>query len=367
MPGRDYMGIDNRADHSLRNPSPALSEKLKIPNACNMAGCHPEKPVSWSVQSMAKWYGLTKKPHYGTVLAAGREARPEARPGLIAMAEDLLLPAMIRASALSLLASYPDRPTVEFMKKMLEDDESLMRHTALAVLNRFEFAERPSVFAPLLYDTVRAVRMQAAINLTEHQESLEGEQKEACESALQEYRKSMEYAADMPAGRYSLGFMYDNLGQDDLAEFHYRKAIELDGQFFPAKNNLALFYNRTGRNAEAAELYRDILKQYSDNYEVAYSLGLLMVEMGQPEEAAELLIRAARGLPTRARIHYNLGLLLQQMQRITESEAALRRAVELEPGNDDFLFALADHYFRLGRFLDAKRIAKGTYILDTTK
>ena len=36
------------------------------------------------------WYGRARKPHYGTVFAAGREGRPEARDELIRLAGDAL-------------------------------------------------------------------------------------------------------------------------------------------------------------------------------------------------------------------------------------------------------------------------------------
>jgi tetratricopeptide (TPR) repeat protein len=47
-------------------------------------------------------------------------------------------------------------------------------------------------------------------------------------------------------------------------------------------------------------------------------------------------------------VHYNLGLLLQSLERPPEAEAALMRALELEPENLDYLYALADHYLKRG-------------------
>ena len=76
MPGRNYMGVDYRPDHSFRIPRPDLSLALDTPNACNR--CHVDKTVQWSVDAMAKWYGKKKRPHYGTILAAGRQQDPNA-------------------------------------------------------------------------------------------------------------------------------------------------------------------------------------------------------------------------------------------------------------------------------------------------
>jgi hypothetical protein len=54
MPGRTYMGIHYRLDHSLRIPRPDLSIRIGTPNACNR--CHADKDNQWSVDAVTKWY-----------------------------------------------------------------------------------------------------------------------------------------------------------------------------------------------------------------------------------------------------------------------------------------------------------------------
>ena len=73
-----FMVIDQRADHSMRIPRPDLTLEIGVPNACSQAGCHADKPVEWSNDAYLKWYGLARKPHYGTILAAGRSGDPQA-------------------------------------------------------------------------------------------------------------------------------------------------------------------------------------------------------------------------------------------------------------------------------------------------
>jgi pentatricopeptide repeat protein len=70
------------------------------------------------------------------------------------------------------------------------------------------------------------------------------------------------------------------------------------------------------------------------------------------------LDRAAKGLPDRSRIHYNRGLLLAQMGRDEEAEAALRTAVQLEPGSVDYLYALIDFYARRNRLEEALELSR---------
>lgn len=55
MPGRIYMGVDYRPDHSFRIPRPDLSVQLGLPNACNR--CHRDKTNQWADKTMTQWYG----------------------------------------------------------------------------------------------------------------------------------------------------------------------------------------------------------------------------------------------------------------------------------------------------------------------
>ncbi len=78
MPGRTYMGIDYRPDHSLRVPRPDLSLSIGTPNSCSTADCHADKPLSWVNDHYQSWYGKTRKPHYGEIFAAARSGDPAA-------------------------------------------------------------------------------------------------------------------------------------------------------------------------------------------------------------------------------------------------------------------------------------------------
>jgi Tfp pilus assembly protein PilF len=121
--------------------------------------------------------------------------------------------------------------------------------------------------------------------------------------------------------------------------------------------NLAMLYTQLGRNAEAETLLTEVVKDYPDLYDVQYSLGLLLAEEKKYTEAEVHLELAARGLPNGSRVHYNLGLLRVYLGKDRQAETALRRAVELEPENMDYLLALAQQYLKRGNFADAGKIA----------
>jgi tetratricopeptide (TPR) repeat protein len=311
------------------------------------------------VDYFEKWYGQAKKPHYGTTIAAGRAGNPEAQAELVRLAGETLYPAIVRATALSLLGSYPGDESTAAFQRALADEEALVRHTAVSHADALGLTpERlTDLLTPLLFDPVRAVRMLAVSKLVGiSEEFLKPYQKEALQETLLEYEKAMEYSLDFSFAGHNLGNLYARLGESEKAETYYRSAIEIDGLFYPAKANLAMLYNSMGRNEDAEVLLREILEDYPDMYEAAYSLGLLMGEMNRYPDAADYLTRASEGMPTRSRVHFNLGLVLQYLARTAEAEAALTKALDLEPDNLDYLYGLADHYLKRGELSKALAI-----------
>ena len=359
MVEQPYMVIDWRADHSLRLPRPDLTAEIGVPNACTQSGCHADKPLSWSLRSYREWYGTARRPHYGQVFAAARAGRPAARDGLIPIAGDPLYPAIVRATALSLLAGYPSDSTTEAFNTALSDPDPLIRYTALSNVSAPSGARYVELIVPLLFDPVKAVWIEAAVRLAGASDAmLQPYQREALAAGLAEYERTMRYSLDFAYAGHNLGNLYSQLGDAARAEQYYREALAVDDLFYPAKANLAVLLNASGRNDEAERLLREILAAYPEQYDAAYSLGLLLAEMSRTEEAVEFLGRASAGMPERARAHYNYGLALQSVGRADAAEPALRRALDLEPANPDYLLALGDHYLRRNRPRQALEMAE---------
>jgi tetratricopeptide (TPR) repeat protein len=299
--------IDWRADHSLRVPRPDLSLELGTPNACWQEGCHDDKPLTWSVDAFKKWYGQARKPHYGPTVSAGREGRPEAREDLIRLAGDSLYPAIVRATALSLLGRYQGDENTRAYAVALADPEPLLRHTAVNNVVASSAEDLVELVAPLLFDPMGAVRMQAAVQLADAPDVLlEPYQREALAETLAEYRRAMEYSLDFAFAGHNLGNLAARLGDVLEAERYYRTAVSIDDLFYPAKANLAVLLNARGENEEAEALLRSILDAYPEQFEVAYSLGLLLAEMDRYVEAESYLAQAAAGMPEHTGARRNL-------------------------------------------------------------
>ena len=357
MPGRTYMGIDYRPDHSFRVPRPDLSIKIGTPNAC--IRCHVDRTSQWAEETITKWYGPGRRSHYGIVIDAARKRRPDVRKDLIRLAGDPLYPVIVRATALSLLSDYPGEDTARVMKPALMDDEAMIRRTAVESIAPTNQKETTELISPFLYDSVKAVRIEAARRLAEDPaKHLDPDQEKVFKDGLEEFVASMEYSADFSFGRYNLGNLYVAMNQPEEAIRNYIAAIKIDNLFYPAKVNLAMFYNQKGENGKAEVLLREVIQEYPEMYEIAYSLGLLLAEMKKYDQAAIYLEKAAKGMPEHARVHYNLGLLFQYLQRDEKAERALLKALEIDPNSMENLYALADFYLKREQFQKAKDMAQ---------
>jgi len=354
MPEQVFMGVDYRADHSIRVPRPDLSLEIGVPNACSQSGCHNDQTIEWAVEANTNWYGAVRKPHFGEALAAAQSGDPAAEDGLHALLASSLYPVIVRATALNALQAYPGERSDEAMRRALSDEEALLRLTAVDAISQRtpeDFVER---LGPMLFDSVRSVRIRAAARLAGvGREYLKPHQRTALNDELAEYIRATERSLDFAASGLNLANLYASEGDTEKAEHYYRMALEVDDLFFPAKLNLAVLVSQQGDLDEAEQLLREILEAYPDQYDAAYSLALLLVGRNQVDEGVDYLAQAAKGMPRRARVQYNLGLLLAQVLRDNEAEVALRAALNLEPQNFDYLYALIDFHFKRDQFDEA--------------
>ena len=357
MPGRLYMVNDYRPDHSIRIPRPDLSIELGTPNGCNR--CHIDKTNQWSADFTRKWYGEKQKFHYGTTFSAARKGDPQAKPILIKIIGDNLAPTLVRATALSLLGGYQGDDVIAVFRQGLASDEALIRRTALLYLPHASAVQLMKMAGPLLDDPVKGVRIEAARVFTRipPDQLIERWQK-PFKQALEEFRETALYSADFAESRLNLGAIASYLGQPDQAEEQFKKAIALNRDFYAARTNLAVLYSRQGKNDLAEEQLRQVLVLAPERADVHYSLGLLLSEQKQYEEAVEHLQQAAAAMPDSARVHYNLGQLLLFLRRDKEAEIALQQTIIAEPGNIDYLQAIAEFYLARGNFIKARKVGK---------
>jgi predicted CXXCH cytochrome family protein len=348
MPGRSFMVVHFRRDHSLRVPRPDLTATLGVPNACSAAGCHADRPLAWVQSRYDDWYGKKRKPHFGTALAAGRRRDPGAEGELVRLSQDLQQPLAARATAVDLLAAYPGPAARAAIEKALSDPEPLVRATAVERLQAPDPAALARALGPLLRDQVRVVRAQAAGRLAGPPAARLAEaERKAYEAALQEYEQAQRYMSDLPSGPFNLGNLYAALGRSADAERQYRRALALDGELYMSRVNLALLLATSGRSDEAERLLREAHAQRPGDAGISFDLGLLLAERGDGRGAEELLRAALRADPRLAPAAFNLAVLVGERD-VAQAVALARTAVALAPGEPRYAWTLAIYQARAG-------------------
>ena len=161
MPVKNFMVVDARRDHSFRIPRPDLSESLGVPNTCNY--CHSKETEQWAADQLNRWFPEPYLGHqnFADIIAAGRDTKPSAKVPLQGLVTDHTQPAIVRATAASLLASYLDESTLQTLSRAVKDPDPMVRIAASQSLQSWPPAIRWPLLKPLLMDSVRLVRVIA--------------------------------------------------------------------------------------------------------------------------------------------------------------------------------------------------------------
>ncbi len=302
MPARTYMQIDKRRDHSFRTPRPDLTKKIGTPNACNQ--CHEDKSISGAVDNYENWYGKNEETHFSEIFQSARKGNPDAFNQLIGLLENQDLPAIVRATAISLLANYPNQNSMGILKKFSQHPEVLVRLSAIATSQILRPGQK-SFLVTNLSDSVKSVVTNAAHNLANISiQNLSKEQKEILAKSLQEYIHSQEINSDYPSSRINLGYFYFVSGNFIEAEQQYSKAIEIEPLFSPAYVNLADLYRVTGKDSIGKNILLKGLNLIPDDASLYFSLALLEIRNGNKTEALKLLNKAVINDPDNSYYQY---------------------------------------------------------------
>lgn len=349
MPVRTYMVVDDRRDHSFRIPRPDLSEKLQTPNACNQ--CHTNKPTKWASDNFKKWYPQrTGTKHYGEIFEAARKSDPRA-PGEL---QDLITnrnnPAIVRATAISLLNRYPIQKSLPVITDALADYNPMVRSAAAEALRFIPPKDRIPLLKPLLNDPVRAVRISAAGLIAESlAKELSSHEATLFEQALNEYWEAQNYNTDFPSTHLNNANFYMERGEYTEAELELMKAIEIEPLFIPSYINLADLYRMQNQDNKCELILLKALKLAPEDASLSHSLGLLYVRLGETDKALSHLAVAAANEPAAARYSYVYGVALNSAGKTDRAIKVLEKALTENPHDRDLLQALVSIYRSAGQ------------------
>ncbi len=342
MPASTYMIVDPRRDHSFRVPRPDQSVALGVPNAC--ASCHAAESDEWAAAAIRQRYGdeRTRGPAWAAAIFGARDGHRESEPRLLAVADDPENPAIVRATALELLAPYLTQASFGSVQAALGDPEPLVRRAAVAALGSIDPRAAAGALAPMLHDPNLSTRLAAAHALAPlPSDAIPARYRSALLQALAEYERTQSFHADSPEGQTNLGWLALVRGDASGSEGHYRQALELDPTFVPAYLNLADSYRAQGRDSEGERILREAIELLPDEATLHHSLGLTLVRQQRLEEALAPLRRAAELAPSVARYAYVLGVGVHSAGDAQGALEVLEAAHERFPADRDILVALA--------------------------
>ena len=319
MPGKMYMGIDFRRDHSLRVPRPDQSVAFGTPNACN--SCHTSKSPEWANNAIVKNYGNKRQDHFSDHLLAGSKGNKLSYFKLVANKK---YPEIARATAVRELSKRQlELQEINAILTFLNDESPLVRTEAIGVLEAVGSPNFTKYLEPLLMDSIRLVRVAAA-------KSLKIENKE--------YKEELDMNSDFAAGQHQLGIYYEANNNPEWAIRSYQRAIEIDNYFNASRMNLALLQYKQGNTKQAEQLYLKVQEQEPAFNHSYYMLGLLYNELEMPKKALKQLSKACEIKPVNPKAFYNYILKLQEVGENKQALSTLNNALDLFPNHENLLY-----------------------------
>jgi len=155
-------------DHSVGNPEPELTERFgkeNVPNACG--ACHDKESASWAREWKDKWWSPAPGKlveNVATVVDLRKGGEVESSR-LVAMAEDQSSRLFFRLTAIRQLAPQHDAESRNCLRRLLSDRNEEVRQLASVGIGDDPHPEAAQGLLPLLNDSCRTVRVEAAFAL----------------------------------------------------------------------------------------------------------------------------------------------------------------------------------------------------------
>ena len=337
MPERLYMVVDARRDHSFRVPRPDLSVRFDTPNACN--DCHTDHSAQWAAAAVEEWFGSDRPDHYAPKLQASARGGAGSMRATLDLAVDASVPAIVRATAVERLAGIQSPEALEALERAVGHADPLMRLAGVTALEAMDPRATAPLVSPLLNDTVRTVRLEAARVLGGVPPQLLDEgQRAAVREGLRAYIAAQAVNAERGETHLNIGVAQTQLGELDAAQRSYELAIERSPSFVPAYVNLADLHRVRGRDDAGEKALLAGLAIEPDQPDLNHAYGLLLIRTGRGEQAlAPLRLASRSGVPGYA---YVYGIALESTGRKAEGLRVLRDAHERSPDDVELLVGL---------------------------
>lgn len=328
MPVQTYMQIDQRHDHSLRIPQPALSARIGAPNPCT--DCHRDRSVAWAEQAIARAHPqrTTGFQTFGQSFADLEKGKAGAANAVLAIASDKSQPAIVRASAIQRLTYAGVGIEASALDVAMHDPSPMVRSAAAQAAGG-----RTDALMAMLSDPQRSVRITAITTLLQQSDpSTPPPAAPAFAAAKDDYLQALRFNGDRTEARSSLGQALAASGDNTGALAAYQGAIKLDRGNTAAYVGLADTYRILGDEANAERSLRTALSAGRDGRGAAMlALGLLQYRQGRRADALASLAESMRLEPDNVQIIYTYAVALHDLGKPAESMRVIERALARRP------------------------------------
>ena len=255
---------------------------------------------------------------------------------------DPKLPGIARATAVTLLPAHLTAASLPALQKAAADPDPLVRLAAASVMDALSPKDRLRVGVTLLWDPVRAVRIEAVVGVR-------GRARRRARRASSERRSTARSTTTCwPSARTRSAPRHTSRsGSSSPSAAGWRRRAGPTRRrcgsrpwFVPAHVNLADLLRPQGRDDEGEVVLRQALRGHAGSPSLHHALGLLLARRGRPGEpspscgAPSSWTRRIRGSPEA------YALSLQSAGRSEEALVALRAAQRLSPGARELLVPL---------------------------
>lgn len=153
-----------------------------------------------------------------------------------------------------------------------------------------------------------------------------------------------------------LGLEYLHQGRRDLALEKLNRALEQDPRLADAHTAIAYVYDQVGEDALADRHYRRALRLDTGNPYIQNTYGAFLCSQGRLREAERQFLRAARNTQyTTPEVAWtNAGICAEREPDVDKAESHYRQALRLNPRHADALWQMANLGFATENGLQAR-------------
>lgn len=296
MVSKNYMVVDPRRDHSFRVPRPDLTETLGVPNACT--SCHQDKSAQWAAKVVADWYpsGRSGSPHFSQAIFRARTLPPgEATDGLVKIAVDESVAAIVRATAIAELRRQMTPAVAKSLLPLLKDENAMIRVNTIRAFEGASAGLRGGVIAGMMADPIRSVRIAAVrATLGISTAGLDADALAVVKKARLEFQNSMRARTDFPETHMQMAGLAMSGRNMRAADAAFSEALLLDPQLTNAWSARARMAMVSRQPKRAEKILMDGLKKNPDSAPIYQSLAGIFVQSGKLQDALKALENAKK-------------------------------------------------------------------------